>query len=148
MAVHTDEQRALLTVARWWQNWTRTRTLVAIVAAMHWLGAFTLIAAPHAQLFTQGARPALALMPTPLWALLFLLGGVGAGSLLHKFTGPRQFGTWVFVIPVQCVWVGASAFAVWAGHGGAMSMVFLPALLAFTVVTAFWVFWDFLSGKR
>jgi hypothetical protein len=143
---HRTEEERLMTVGE--GRWTRTRTLVSIVAFMHLFGAFTLIAAPHAQLFTQGARPALDLMPRALWALLFLAGGLGACSLLFRYTGLRQFGTWLLVIPVQCVWVGASALAVLNGHGGAMSMVFLPALLAYTVVTALWTFWDYLMGKR
>jgi tryptophan-rich sensory protein len=144
----TEEEQALLTVAGWGSRWTRTRTLLSIVAAMHLLGAFTLLAAPDSQLFTQGARPAFDLFPPFVWALLFLAGGIGAATLLHRYTGPRQFVTWLFVIPAQCVWVGASAFAVLGGHGGAMSMVFLPALLAYTTVTALWVFWDFVTGKR
>jgi hypothetical protein len=121
---------------------------VSVVAFMHLLGAFTLLAAPHTQLFTQGARPALDLMPRALWAALFLAGGLGAVSLLFRYTGPRQFVTWLLVIPVQCVWVGASALAVIDGHGGALSMVFLPTLLAYTVISALWTFWDFLTGKR
>jgi hypothetical protein len=122
--------------------------MVAVVTVMHLLGAVMLLAAPRNQLFTQGASPALTLFPPPLWAALFLLGGLSAASLLHRFTGPRQFAAWLFVIPTQCVWVGASAFAVLSGRGGAMSVVFLPALLAWTVITAAWIFWDYLTGKR
>jgi hypothetical protein len=146
--VPTEKERALLTVGQWGSRWTRTRILVAAVTTMHLFGAFTLLAAPDAQLFTQGARPALNLLPPLVWSGLFLMGGLGGISLLHRYTGPRQFVTWLFVIPTQIVWVAASAFAVLNGHGGAMSMVFLPALLFISSATALWVFWDFITGKR
>lgn len=144
----TDEERALLTVGQWWARWTRTRSMVAVVAALHLLGAFTLAFAPREQLINVGTRPAFALMPPSAWAVLFFLGGLSALALLHRFTGPRQFATWITCVPAQATWAAASVLAVLDGHGSAMAVAFLPAVLAWTVITAAVVALDFASGKR
>lgn len=146
----SDEERALMAVARWWQRlrWTKTRSLLAVVAALHLVGAWTLVFAPDNQLFTQGTRPVFALFPPAVWAVAFLIGGLGAASLLWRFTGPRQLITWFTVLPSQTMWIGASVIAVAHGGGSAMGVVFLPAVLAFTVITAVVVAFDFTSGKR
>jgi hypothetical protein len=144
----TDEERMLLTVAHWWQHWTRTRSMVAVVATLHLVGAFTLACAPRDQLINVGTRPAFALMPPIAWAVLFLLGGVGSVALLFELTGPRQVFTWSTTIPAQTMWAVSSVLAVIDGGGSAMAVAFLPAVWAFTALTAVIVALDFASGKR
>jgi hypothetical protein len=146
--VPTEQERALLTVGQWWSRWTRTRSMVAVVAALHLLGAFTLAFAPRDQLINVGTKPAFAVMPPSAWAVMFLLGGMGAVSLLHAFTGPRQFFTWLFCMPAQAMWAASSVLAVIQGGGSAMAVAFLPAVVAFTALTAAVVALDFASGKR
>lgn len=147
-AHRTAEERALLTVAHWWQHWSRTRSMIAVVAALHLIGAFTLAFAPRNQLINVGTRPAFSVMPPSAWAVLFLLGGLGSLSLLLAFTGPRQVCTWITTIPAQTMWAASSVLAVLNGTGSAMAVAFLPAVVAFTVLTAVVVALDFASGKR
>jgi hypothetical protein len=144
----TDEERALLTVGSWWPTWTRTRSMLAVVAVLHLVGAFTLAFAPRGQLINVGTRPAFAVMPPNAWAVLYLIGGLGCLSLLVRFTGPRQFITWVTCWPAQLVWAASSVLAVLDGGGSAMAVAFLPVVVAFTTLTAGFVAWDFASGKR
>jgi hypothetical protein len=145
---HQSDREALLTVGQWWSGWTRTRTMVSIVAVLHLVGAFTLAFAPRDQLVNVGTRPAFAVLPPAAWAVLFLLGGLGALALLHRYTGPRQFLTWVTCVPAQAMWAASSVLAVLDGGGSAMAVAFLPAVVAFTVLTAVVVALDYVSGKR
>lgn len=140
----------MLKVGQWWRQfgWSKARSLLLVVAFLHLAGAYTLVFAPHSQLFTQGTRPVFDLFPPPVWAVAFLIGGAGAASLLHRFTGGRQMLTWFTVLPTQTVWIGASVIAVAHGGGSAMGVVFLLSVLAFTVITAGVVAFDFASGKR
>jgi len=144
----SDEERALMTVGRWWSNWTRTRSMLAVVAALHLLGAFTLAFAPAEQLVNVGTQPAFDLMPRPVWAVLFLLGGLCSLALLHRFTGVRQVATWLVAVPAQTMWAGSTVLAVLHGGGSAMALVFLPPVVAFTALTAVVVALDYASGKR
>lgn len=145
---HRHEQRTARTVVRWWQRADWNKPLVAVVAVLHVWAAITLTLAPHSQLFTQGTRPVFALFPPTAWAAAFMLGGISAGLLTARVSGPRQVATWFFVAPVQVVWLSASILAVTHGGGSAMGVVFLSAVLAFTAITALRVAIDFTSGKR
>jgi hypothetical protein len=144
----SDEERALMTVAHWSQRWTRTRTMVAVVAALHLCGAVTLAFAPASQLINVGTLPAFDLAPRGAWAVMFALGGLGSVALLAGYTGLRQLLTWLLVIPTQAMWAGSTVLAVLNGGGSAMAVAFMPAILAFTVITAAVVALDFASGKR
>jgi hypothetical protein len=144
----TEQERALLTVAGWWHGWSRTRSMLAVVAVLHLVGAFTLAFAPRDQLINVGTRPAFSVLPPVAWAVLFLLGGLGSVSLLLTFTGPRQVLTWVTTIPAQTMWAASSVLAVIDGGGSAMAVAFLPVVVAFTALTAGFVAWDYASGKR
>jgi amino acid transporter len=146
--VPTEQERAVLTVGRWWGRWSRTRSMVAVVAALHLLGAFVLAFAPRDQLINVGTRPAFALMPPAAWAILFLLGGLSALAVLHEFTGVRQVLTWLTCVPAQATWAAASVLAVYDGSGSAMAVAFLPAIVAFTGITAVAVALDYAAGKR
>jgi hypothetical protein len=115
---------------------------------MHLLGAFTLTCAPRDQLINVGTRPAFSLMPPSMWAVLFLVGGLGALSLLRRFTWAGQFLTWVACVPAQAMWATSSVLAVYDGGGSAMAVAFLPAILAFTVLAAVVVALDYAAGKR
>jgi hypothetical protein len=95
-----------------------------------------------------GPKPAFSVMPPAAWAVLFLLGGLGGLSLLHAYTGPRQFFTWLFCVPAQAMWAASSILAVIDGGGSAMAVAFLPAVVAFTALTAAVVALDYASGKR
>lgn len=144
----TEQEQALLTVGRVFSRWTRTRTMVAVVAALHLMGAVTLAFAPRQQLINVGTQPAFAFMPPAAWAVLFLAGGLSALAVLHRFTGLRQFATWITCVPAQATWAAASLLAVFDGHGSAMAVAFLPAVLAWTVITAVVVALDYAAGKR
>lgn len=135
-------------VARWSEGFRWPQALVSIVAGLHLVGAFTLTFAPTNQLFTQGTRPVFELFPPPVWAVAFLVGGLGAASLLHRVTGWRQVATWLTVLPTQTVWIAASIMAVAGGGGSAMGVVFLCAVFLFTAVTAGVVAHDYTTGKR
>jgi len=143
-----------MTVGRWFARLDLADALVAVVAALHLVAAFTLVAAPDNQLFTQGTRPVFDLFPPPVWFAAFLIGGLAAASLLFRVTGLRQVLTWITVLPTQTVWLAASILAVREGVvddrpiGSAMGVVFLSAVLAFTAITAGVVAHDFTSGKR
>jgi hypothetical protein len=142
------DQEALLVVGQWGARWTRTRTMVSIVAVLHLLAAFTLTFAPRNQLVNVGTRPAFAMLPPVAWAVLFLVGGLGCLSLLHTFTGPRQVFTWAFCVPTQLMWAGSTVLAVLDGGGSAMAVAFMPVVVAWTLLTAAVVALDFASGKR
>jgi hypothetical protein len=138
----SEQERALLTMVARWPRVDGERALLIVVTALHGIGAFTLLFAPDAQLFTQGTRPVFALFPPQVWAVAFLIGSTCAAMLLRRVTGPRQLATWLTVLPTQAVWLGASLMAVSHGGGSAMGVVFLTAVLAFTVVTAWLIMVD------
>lgn len=133
----------------WTSIWTKSQALVIVVAALHLIGAYALTFAPGAQLFTQDTLPVFALFPPQVWAVAFLLGGLGAVSLLHRVTAFRQVFTWTLIIPTQTMWLGASLLAVLLTSGGSVMMVvYLAGVLAFTTITALVMAHDFTSGKR
>jgi tryptophan-rich sensory protein len=142
------DQEALLVVGQWWSRWTRTRTMLAAITVMHMLGAFTLAFAPRGQLVNVGTRPVFDLFPPHVWAVLFLLGGLSSASLLHRFTAPRQALAGFLTVGTQAVWAYAADLAVIQGDGSAMAVVFLPMIVAVTVLTIVFVSLDLASGKR
>jgi hypothetical protein len=144
----TEQERALLTVVARWPRIEGEWALLVVVAALHGIAAFTLLAAPNAQLFTQGTRPVFALFPPPLWAVAFLIGSACAVMLLQGVTARRQLATWMTVLPTQAVWWAASVMAVSRGGGSAMGVVFLTAVLAFTAVTAWLIMVDAAATER
>lgn len=135
-------------VGRWWARLDRVDAMLAVVTALHLLGAVTIAFAPTSQLINVGTRPAFQTLPRPVWAVLFLLGGVGALSLLVRVTVLRQLFAWFLCVPTQAMWAAASILAVLEGGGSAMAVVFLPAVLVWTCLTALFVGWDYLSGRR
>jgi hypothetical protein len=138
----TEQERALLTVTAKWPDIGPEQALLMVVAALHGLGAMALIMAPDVQLFTQGTRPVFDLFPPNVWAVAFIVGALCACALLQRPTAVRQLLTWITVLPTQAVWLAASVMAVSRGGGSAMGVVFLMAVFAFTVVTAWLVMVD------
>ena len=132
----------------WFRVFDWDKVLVAVIAALHLWASATLVLAPHVQLFTQGTRPMFALFPPTAWAVGFVIGGIATAFLAYRVTAARQVFAWFAVCPVQTMWLGASVLAVTRGGGSAMEVVFLSAVLAFTVVIAIKVAVDFTSGKR
>lgn len=143
-----EPEQALLEVIAWRRRFRSARALLTVVCVVFLWAAATLLLAPGAQLFTEGTQPAFTLFPPPVWAVLFAAGGIACGWLLARFTLPRMFTAGVLVLPVQVMWLAASALAVTRGAGSPLGVVFFGGLVLFTLVTAAVVAVDFTSGKR
>lgn len=144
----SDEEMALMTVARWWQRTDWDRVGVAVVAAFYLWMALTLMLAPHVQILNQGSKPAFELMPPPVWATAFIIGGAAAIALAWRVTGVRQVVVWSVVFPAQAMWLSASVLAVLQGGGSAIGVVLWSVILAFTALTAIRLAIAYTSGKR
>ena len=126
----SDEQEALLSVAsafsRMWPGWDRF--LVGWCAAFHLLCAFTLAFAPYDQILSRGTQPVLELASRYVWAVLFVVAGVAAASLLSRPRSWVQVFTWLTVFPLGVAWVLSFALAVINGGGNALGVVVWPFL--------------------
>lgn len=142
------EEEPLRTLVVNWRHYLG-RVLLTVVAAMHTWLALTLLLAPDSQLFTQGTSPMFALAAPAKWAVGFAVGGAAAWMLLLRSTTTRLWITWLTVLPVQVMWLGAAVLAVVFGSGGsATSVVFLSAIVAFTAITTITVWSEHTSRKR
>lgn len=149
MPFFTDDEKALLAVARRVDAIQPHHALLGVLTGFYVLGAFTATFAPHNQLFTQGTQPVFALLSPLAWAAWFLVASVATAAVMARLTGPRQVFAWLIVLPSQTVWIGAGLIAVLVQDvGSAFGVVFPVTVLAFTLVTV-WVTWRaYTSGKR
>lgn len=124
------EQEALMQVAAWyerlWPGWARF--LIALCAVFHLWTGITVLTAPARQVVNAATVPVFALAPRSVWAVAFVLVGIGAGSLFFRVTLPRTILLWSLLIPLFFSWEGAFVLAVLDDKGSALSVIIWPTL--------------------